>query len=110
VPKAVSYHADWRKLTFYAAADRFVASTREFCGVALAPFAILNAGLLLGYALAGPPRHLGVAWGRCAAHGGCAGDFGPGQLPLPAPPPSLVTYDDVGAAKSFFLRAGEKSG
>ncbi len=100
--KAVSYHADWRKLTFYAAADRFVASTREFCGVALAPFTILNAGLLLGYALAEPP----VAWvclGALWLHtGGCAGDFALVNFLYKHRRKTLVTYDDVGAAKSFF--------
>ncbi len=100
--KVVSYHADWRKLTFYAAADGFVASSREFCGVALAPFTILNAGLLLGYGLAEPP----VAWvclGALLLHtGGCAGDFALVNFCYRHRRQALVTYDDVRAAKSFF--------
>jgi hypothetical protein len=104
--KAVSYHADWRKLTFYAAADGFVASTREFYGVALAPFVIINAGLLLGYVLAGPP----VAWvclGALWLHtGGCAGDFALVSFLHRHRRKALVTYDDVAAAKSFFYARG----
>ncbi len=104
--KAVSYHADWRKLTFYAAADGFVASTREFCGVALAPFTIINAGLVLGYVLAEPP----VAWvclGALWLHtGGCAGDFALVNFLYKHRRQALVTYDDVGAAKSFFYARG----
>jgi hypothetical protein len=104
--KTVSYHADWRKLTFYAAADRFVASTREFCGLALAPFAILNAGLLLGYGLAEPPMTwvcLGALWLHTA---GCAGDFALVNFCYKHRRKALVTYDDVGAAKSFFYARG----
>jgi hypothetical protein len=104
--KTVSYHADWRRFTFYAAADRFVASTREFYAVALAPFVILNAGLLLGYALAEPP----VAWvclGALLLHtGGCAGDFALVNFLHRHRRKALVTYDDVGAAKSFFYARG----
>ena len=104
--KAVSYHADWRKFTFYAAADGFVVSTREFYGVALAPFAIINAGLLLGYALAGPA----VAWvclGALLLHmGGCAGDFALVNFLYKHRRKALVTYDDMGAAKSFFYARG----
>ncbi len=104
--KVVSYHADWRKLTFYAAVDRFVASTGEFCGVALAPFAIINAGLLLGYVLAEPPVTwvcLGALWLHTA---GCAGDFALVNFLYKHRHRALVTYDDVGAAKSFFYARG----
>jgi hypothetical protein len=100
--KAVSYHADWRRLTFYAAADGFVADAREFCGVALAPFTIINAGLLLGYGLAGPSVAwvcLGALWLHTA---GCAGDFALVNFFYKHRRKALVTYDDVGAAKSFF--------
>jgi hypothetical protein len=100
--KVVSYHADWRKLTFYAAADGFVASSREFCGVALAPFTILNAGLLLGYGLAEPPVDW-VCLGALLLHtGGCAGDFALVNFCYRHRRQALVTYDDVRAAKSFF--------
>jgi len=104
--KTVSYHADWRRLTFYAAADRFVASTREFYGVALAPFAIINAGLLLAYGLAEPPLTwvcLGALWLHT---GGCAGDFALVNFLYRHRHKALVTYDDVGAAKSFFYARG----
>ena len=108
--KAVSYHADWRRFTFYAAADGFVASTREFCGVALAPFAIINAGLLLAYGLAGPPVTwvcLGALWLHTA---GCAGDFALVNFLYRHRRKALVTYDNVGAAKSFFYARGEPLG
>jgi hypothetical protein len=104
--KAVSYHANWRQLTFYAAADGFVASTREFCAVALAPFAFINAGLLLGYALAEPPVTwvcLGALWLHTA---GCAGDFALVNFLYKHRRKALVTYDDVETARSFFYERG----
>jgi hypothetical protein len=74
--------------------------------VALAPFTILNAGLLLGYGLAEPPVTwvcLGALWLHTA---GCAGDFALVNFCYKHRRKALVTYDDVGAAKSFFYARG----
>jgi len=46
--KNVSIHAQWDRMLFYAIADKFVMSSREFVFLALTPFVLINFTLIFG--------------------------------------------------------------
>ena len=99
----VSYHSDWKKMVFYAMADRFVANRSEFYKVAMAPFIIIN-GLLIIACATLPGPWTWVCWGALIMHtGGCYGDFGLISFFYQHPLKEVVTYDDAAQKKSFFL-------
>jgi hypothetical protein len=99
----VSYKVIWRQLVFYAMADRFVVRKKAFVGMALAPFGIINSGLLMLLAF-GPQSIHGYLLGVLFMHtSGCAGDFVLVSYFHSHWRQDPLTFDDVPAQKTYFL-------
>lgn len=102
---SVKYGSDIRKFIFYAMADHFVAGSRQFVFVALAPFVLINSFALLGIFYVS----LNYQWlllGVLLMHtGACAGDFAMLSFLLRHREEEVYTYDDVDNKVSYFYRA-----
>lgn len=102
----VTYHADLRKMVFYAMANHFVANRSAFYKIGLAPFVIISSLLLAACAFL-PEPWTWACWGALIFHtGGCYGDFGLVSFFYNHRDKEIVTYDDAGQKKSFFLAKG----
>jgi hypothetical protein len=99
----VSFHASFKKMYFYALADRFVADTREFVWVASVPMILLTSITLL---LAVFVPHLRVFFlASSLLHlGGCSGDVALLSYLWHHRTSPIFTYDDAAAGKSYFYR------
>jgi hypothetical protein len=101
--KKVSYSADWKKLIFYAAADKFVARKYSFVVLAFAPFVLINIVLLYIISIANGQW----AWffiGTLLIHtGGCAGDFALVNYFNKHWDKDPITYDDLTKGETYFL-------
>ena len=92
----------WRNMTAYCVADRFVVSMREFVGICLAPFVLVNAALVVAIAVVG--GFWPVLWGMLLLHvGACSGDIAFVNLAWIHRGEQVSTYDDVAKARSFFF-------
>ena len=99
----VQFTAHWRTLVFYCLADNFVTDTKSFLMVALSPFLIINAMLIVLLFFASPALFY-VLFGALFLHtGGCFGDFGLVSYFYTHRQNHPVTYDDAQAKKSYFL-------
>lgn len=98
----VSYKAEWKKLIFYAMADKFVTYKVPFLYIALAPFVIINSMLILVIFLA-PASQYFIWMGALFMHtGGCSGDFALISYFYTFWEKDPVTFDDVKMKVSYF--------
>lgn len=98
----VSYKAEWKKLIFYAMADKFVTYKKPFLYIALAPFLVINSLLIL-VVLWAPASQFFIWMGALFMHtGGCSGDVALVSYFYTFWEKDPVTYDDVEAKTSYF--------
>jgi hypothetical protein len=98
----VSYKAEWKKLIFYAMADKFVTHKVSFLYIALAPFVVINSLLILVIFLA-PASQYFMWMGALFMHTfGCSGDFALVSYFYTFWDKDPVTFDDVEAKVSYF--------
>ena len=95
-----------RLMAVWVIAHRFVAGTREFAFVALAPFVVLNAALIAGAILF--PSHAVLLLFVLLLHlHGCAGDWSLLNFVWLHRERGFWTFDDAESGKSYFFgRAG----
>lgn len=98
----VSYVAQWRKLVFYALADRFVAGKKAFYIVAFAPCVVINIMLLAGFFLSGIQTEFIFLSALLLHMSGCIGDFAMVSFFHQHRHKEVYTYDDALAAKTYF--------
>jgi hypothetical protein len=91
-----------RMMAVWVIAHRFVADTRGFVFVALAPFVLIN-GLLLVLAIAFPERAVFFLFLLLWHLHGCAGDWGLLNFVWLTRERGFRTYDDAVSGKSFFF-------
>ena len=106
----VQYKAIWRKLVFYAMADRFVTRSRPFFLLAIAPFIIINT-ILCFLAFTLPDAWNWLAIGLLVMHtSGCSGDFALMSYFWEHRKEEPVTYDEVDNGVTwFYIRKGGAS-
>lgn len=98
-----SYGADWKRFVFMALADRFVADRTAFRVIALAPYVVISALLIIPMPFV-PPYALFALLGSLVMHtGACSGDFGLLAYFEHHKDKEVVTYDEVDSKRSFFL-------
>lgn len=98
----VSYKAEWKKLIFYAMADKFVTYKVPFLYIALAPFVVINSLLIIVIFLA-PASQYFIWMGALFMHtGGCSGDFALISYFYTFWDQDPVTFDDVEGKISYF--------
>lgn len=95
---------DWspRMMAVWVIAHEFVASTRGFLFVALAPFVVLNA-LLIAAALLFPDSAVFLLFLLLVHLHGCAGDWSLMNFVWLNRERGFATYDDAVAGKSYFF-------
>jgi hypothetical protein len=91
-----------RMTAVWVIAHRFVAGTRGFVFVALAPFVVIN-GLLIVLALSLPERAVFILFVLLWHLHGCAGDWGLLNFVWLTRDRGFWTYDDAVTGKSFFF-------
>lgn len=98
----VSYKAEWKKLVFYAMADKFVTYKKPFLYIALAPFVVISSLLVLVIFLA-PASQYFIWLGALFMHSaGCSGDFALVSYFYTFWEKDPVTFDDVEMKVSYF--------
>jgi len=97
-----SYAANFKKLYFMALADRFVAGRKEFEVVALAPFVVITAILVLFLCFSESAWLLTVAGTLFTHTAMCSGDFGLLSYFEWHKDKQVVTFDDVENGVSYF--------
>jgi hypothetical protein len=101
----VSYGGNWRKLIFYALADHFVADSRDFTKISLAPFVVLNGMALAGWLLTSGPV-TGLFMSVLVIHtAACSGDFALLSFFWRHRHRRVFTFDDARQQKSYFFAA-----
>lgn len=99
----VSYHANPRKLVFYALADRFVVCYPRFMLIAFGPFIVITTGLLF-LIFQGGAFWAWFGWGALLMHtSGCAGDFALASYFFVNRRRQPLTYDIKDEAITVFL-------
>ena len=106
--RQTSFAANLKRFYFMAIADRFVANRKEFFIVALTPFVVITAGLIVLLFFAGGSWQLTIAAMLLAHTGMCSGDFGLLSYFACHPDLDIVTWDDHANNSSYFY--GKKSG
>lgn len=107
--KHTSIDANLKKLYFMAIADQFVANRKEFQTVALAPFLIINGGMLMLLFFTNTAWSLPITGALLAHTAMCSGDFGLLSYFDFHKHLEVVTYDDVQNKVSYFYgRTAEK--
>lgn len=100
--KKVSYKAEWSKFIFYAMADGFITKKIPFVVLAMAPFLLLNAILILCLWIL-PASYCFVLLGLLLMHtAGCSGDFALVSYFQTFWEKDPVTFDDVKMKVSYF--------
>jgi len=100
----VSYRANWRKLVFYAVADRFFTSRVPFVLLASAPFVLINSMLILIIIAKADSPFSWMAGGALLMHtGGCAGDFAMISYLYEKWKFKPVVCDDVAKGQTWFF-------
>jgi len=97
-----SYDANLKKFYFMALADKFVANKKEFEIVALAPFVIITATLIIFLFIANTNWALAISGVLLAHTAMCSGDFGLLSYFELNKGKQIVTYDDVENKISYF--------
>lgn len=106
--KNTSYAANLKKFYFMALADKFVANKKEFEVVALAPFAVITAILIVLLFIVSSDWTLtiiGILFTHTAM---CSGDFGLLSYFEFNKKRQVVTYDDVESKISYFYGLPEE--
>ncbi len=98
-----SYDVNWKKFYFMAIADQFVANRKEFTIVALAPFALITACLLVALLLASPIWQFMVAGMYFTHTACCSGDFGLLSYFASQRFEEMATYDDQPNKTTYFF-------
>jgi len=101
----VSYVAQWRKLVFFALADRFVVGRKGFALLAFSPFVIINTLLIIACLLTGGLWKWTFLAAMVIHTGGCAGDFALFNYFYRHRKQEVYTYDDAAEGKSYFYHA-----
>jgi hypothetical protein len=91
-----------RMMAVWVIAHRFVAGTRTFVFVALAPFVVLNALLIAG-AIAFPAHAVVMLFLLLVHLHGCAGDWSLLNFIWLQRERGFLTFDDAVAGKSYFF-------
>ncbi len=99
----ISFTINLKSFVFLTVADRFVASRKEFIGIALAPFLIITSVLIAGYFFSGPYLKCSFVTALMCHTFLCSGDFGLTSYFLFHKHEELVTYDDSQQKASYFL-------
>jgi hypothetical protein len=99
---SVSYKAEWKKLVFYAMADKFVAYKKPFVALAIAPFVIINLLLIIGVFISSGAWMWLFVGGLFMHTSGCAGDFALMSYFYTFWELDPVTYDDIERKTSYF--------
>ncbi len=102
----VSYNVIWKKLIFYAMADRFVARRIPFTLLAIAPFILLNTLLIALYFILPGPWNMSVLGALLLHTAGCAGDFALMSYMHKNRRLEPLTWDDVAGGTSTFVVRG----
>lgn len=99
----VSYGVNWKKLYFYAVADQFVVKRKSFIFIALAPFFVISATVILTISFVDVQMKW-LLFGVLLMHTtACAGDFALLSFyERNRNFSEIFTYDDVGKHISFF--------
>lgn len=99
----VSYIVNWKKLYVAALADRFVIGRRQFYIVALTPFTVVSAFLLIASSLIGEPFWQFTFLISLLLHSlSCLGDFAMINYMQLKSDQEVVTYDDNEKGMSYF--------
>ncbi len=101
--KHVTYKAVWKKLIFYAMADRFVTKKIPFILLAIAPFVIINSTLGLCFFLFPSSYHWYLLGALFIHTSGCSGDFAMISYFYTFWDQDPVTYDHITGKESYFL-------
>jgi hypothetical protein len=99
----VSYKAEWKKLIFYAMADRFITRKVPFVLLALAPFFILNSLIIFCLVTMAPTYYFELLGLLFMHSGGCSGDFALVSYFETFWRKDPVTFDDVNKKVSYFF-------
>ena len=99
----ISFHADWKRMFFFAAADRFVLNRREFVLVAAAPFVLLSIAMTLAMFYTNGLLQLTIATNLVLHTGGCIGDFTLVAYSLSIGE-EFCTYDDLQKQETLFFQ------
>jgi hypothetical protein len=100
--RSVRIEANWQKLYFMALADKFVVKRNAFYLIAIAPFVVINTGLLFGLLFATPEWSFAI-WSALFFHtGGCVGDIALMSYMDAIHAEEVVTYDDVSKKVTYF--------
>jgi len=97
-----SYDANLKKFYFMAIADQFVANKKEFTIVALAPFTVISAALLIMFIFSGPLFSITILSTFLTHTACCSGDFGLLSYFEVHRDKMIVTYDDKSNGISYF--------
>lgn len=100
----VSYGVVWKKLVFYAQADRFVVGYKQFIIVALAPFVVIGVALLIAMLFANVQWSIFLLTLLSIHNGLCAGDFALMSYFFENRDKEMVTYDDEAEGKTYFYQ------
>ncbi len=98
----ISFGGDWRKLIFYAVADKFVIGNRKFLFVALTPFVLINAALLI-LIMSFPSYTLLFSFTLIFHTAGCFGDFSLISFMHLHRNRNILTMDSVSENKTYFF-------
>jgi Protein of unknown function (DUF3267). len=102
----VSYGGNWRKLIFYAVADQFVIGNQKFLFVALAPFVLINAALLV-LIMIFPSYALLFLCTLIFHTAGCFGDFSLVSFMHHHRKINILTMDSVSENKTYFFEGSQ---
>ncbi|MBK7406661.1 MAG: DUF3267 domain-containing protein [Saprospirales bacterium] len=105
---SVQYRANWRKLYFMAASDRFVTNDKEFYWIAFPPFAVVSMASI-AMLLFLPFPWTFTALGLLTLHTAfCAGDFALAAFMNIHKNQGILTYDLTDEQLSFFYVKAEE--
>ncbi len=101
----IYFGGNWRKLYFYALADRFVVGKQAFFFVALTPFVLITLASLVSIFTWADAYWRWVLWGGLLMHTpNCLGDIYLMNFFLRSGPGPVYTYDDADEKKAWFFR------
>lgn len=102
-----SNDANWKKFYFFAIADKFVATQKEFQIVALAPFVMISATLIFLLFLSNQLWSFTILGTLLTQTAFTSGDFGPLSYFDFHKEKDIVTYDDKEKGMTYFYEKAE---
>jgi hypothetical protein len=100
----VSYGVVWKKLVFYAQADRFLMGYKQFMIVALAPFIVIGLSLVIAMIFSNTQWAIFFLTVLTIHNGLCAGDFALMSYFFENRDKEMLTYDDEAEGKTYFYQ------